>query len=33
MEFNSTYEQIAKDAIIQSMATWYEKGEKSNKYP
>ena len=24
--------QIAKGAIIRSKATWYEKGEKSNKY-
>ena len=32
MEYDSIYEQIAKGAIIQSKATWYEKGEKSNKY-
>ena len=32
MEYDSIYEQIAKGAIIRSKATWYEKGEKSNKY-
>ena len=32
MEYDSIYEQIAKGAIIRSIATWYEKGEKSNKY-
>ena len=32
MEYDSIYEQIAKEAIIRSKATWYEKGEKSNKY-
>ena len=32
MEYDSIYEEIAKDAIIRSKATWYEKGEKSNKY-
>lgn len=32
MEYDSTYEQITKGAIIRSKATWYEKGEKSNKY-
>ena len=26
------YEQIAKGAIIRSKTSWYEKGEKSNKY-
>ena len=32
MEYDSIYEEIAKGAIIRSKATWYEKGEKSNKY-
>ena len=32
MEYDSIYEEIANDAIIRSKATWYEKGEKSNKY-
>lgn len=32
MEYDSIYKQIAKGAIIRSKATWYEKGEKSNKY-
>ena len=32
MEYDSIYEQIAEGAIIRSKATWYEKGEKSNKY-
>ena len=32
MEYDSIYEQITKGAIIRSKATWYEKGEKSNKY-
>ena len=32
MEYDSIYEQIAKGAIIRSKATWYEKGEKSNRY-
>ena len=32
MEYDSIYEQIAKGAIIQSKATWYERGEKSNKF-
>ena len=32
MEYDSINEQIAKGAIIRSKATWYEKGEKSNKY-
>ena len=32
MEYDSIYEQIAKGPIIRSKATWYEKGEKSNKY-
>ena len=32
MEYDSLYEEITKGAIIRSKATWYEKGEKSNKY-
>ena len=32
MEYDSIYEQRAKGAIIRSKVTWYEKGEKSNKY-
>ena len=32
MEYDSIYEQIAKGAVIRLKATWYEKGEKSNKY-
>ena len=32
MEYDSIYEETAKGAIIRSKATWYEKGEKSNKY-
>ena len=32
MEYDTIYEQIANGAIIRSKATWYEKGEKSNKY-
>jgi len=32
MEYDSIYEQIAKGFIIRSKATWYEKGEKSNRY-
>ena len=32
MEYDSIYEQIAKGAVSRSKATWYEKGEKRNKY-
>ena len=32
MEYNSIYERIAKGAIIQSKANWYERGERNNKY-
>jgi len=32
MEYDSIYEQFVKGAIIRSKATWYKKGEKSNKY-
>ena len=31
-EYNSIYEHLSQGAIVQSRATWYEKGEKSNKY-
>ena len=32
IEYDNIYEDLAKGAIIRSKATWYEKGEKSNKY-
>ena len=32
VEYDNLYENIAQGAIIRSRATWYEKGEKSNKY-
>lgn len=32
MKYDSHFDYIAKGAIIRSRATWYEKGEKSNKY-
>ena len=32
LEYNSIYENLAQGAIVRSRATWYEKGEKSNKY-
>ena len=32
MEYDSIYEELARGAIIRSKATWYDKGEKSNKY-
>ena len=32
LEHENIYEEISKGAIIRSKATWYEKGEKSNKY-
>ena len=31
-EYNSIYEILSQGAIVRSRATWYEKGEKSNKY-
>ena len=31
-EYDSCYEYLSKGAIIRSRATWYEYGEKSNKY-
>ena len=30
--YDSCYEYLSKGAIIRSRATWYEYGEKSNKY-
>ena len=32
MKYDSHFDYIAKGAIIRSRASWYEKGEKSNKY-
>ena len=32
MKYDSLFDYLAKGAIIRSRATWYEKGEKSNKY-
>ena len=32
IECDDIYRDYAKGAIIQSKATWYEKGERSNKY-
>ena len=32
MKYDIVYEEVAMGAIIRSKATWYEKGEKSNKY-
>ena len=31
-EYESIYDNLAQGAIVRSKATWYEKGEKSNKY-
>ena len=31
-EYDSIYDDLAQGAIVRSKATWYEKGEKSNKY-
>ena len=31
-EYYSIYEYLSQGAIVRSRATWYEKGEKSNKY-
>jgi len=28
----TVYENLSQDPIVRSRATWYEKGEKSNKY-
>lgn len=32
MKYDSLFNYLAKGAIIRSRATWYEQGEKSNKY-
>ena len=32
MKCDSPFDYLAKCGIIRSRATWYEKGEKSNKY-
>ena len=32
LEHENIYKEFSKGAIIRSKATWYEKGEKSNKY-
>ena len=32
LEHENIYEAFSQGAIIRSKATWYEKGEKSNKY-
>ena len=31
-EYDSIYDDLAQGSIVRSKATWYEKGEKSNKY-
>ena len=31
-EYDRHYEYIAQGAIIRSRVSWYEQGEKSNKY-
>ena len=31
-KYESHFDYIAKGAIVRSRATWYEQGEKSNKY-
>ena len=31
-DYDRLYEFIAQGAIVRSRATWYEYGEKSNKY-
>ena len=31
-EYNQLYDYITRGAIVHSHATWYEKGEKKNKY-
>ena len=32
IEYDDIYRDFAKEAIIRSKATWYEKGERSKKY-
>ena len=31
-EYDQLYDYITQGAIVRSRATWYEKGEKNNKY-
>ena len=31
-EYDSMYDYITRGNIVRSKATWYEKGEKNNKY-
>ena len=31
-EYSSIYEYLSQGVIVRSRATWYEKGEKSNKW-
>ena len=31
-EYDQLYDYITQGAIVRSHATWYEKGEKNNKY-
>ena len=31
-EYEEFYDYVTQGAIIRSRATWYEKGEKNNKY-
>ena len=32
LEYDGIYDDLGQGAIVRSKATWYEKGEKSNKY-
>ena len=32
IEYDDIYRELAEGATIRSKATWYEKGERSNKY-
>ena len=32
VEYDQLYDYITQGAIVRSRATWYEKGEKNNKY-
>ena len=31
-KYDSHFDYIAKDAIVRSRASWYEQGQKGNKY-
>ena len=31
-EYDPMYDYITRGSIVRSKATWYEKGEKNNKY-